>query len=204
MIKVAYPHLPCVVFGLIKNNHLRLSIKKICLILMMSLMTLNSADMVLFPTKDYVEVTNKLACISINEVKPSYTPVDLFYGLEQCLDSGEYEKAATLYNIALVYLIYDTLRVSDRSSHQLLGQIILNLRSTKQEHMSKLDEKFKDKDKMCQEIKRIQIPTYFPRYMIQSGTLIFFQPAQPNNGLVENFNSQDALNSIKIDYMKCQ
>ena len=178
--------------------------KKICLILMISLMTLNSADMVFIPTKDHVEVTNKLACISINEVKPYYTPVDLFYGLEQCLDSGDYEKAATLYNIALVYLIYDTLPVSDRSSHQLRGQIILNLRITKQEHMSKFDEKFKDRDKMCQEINGIQIPTYFPRYMIQYGSLAFFQPEQPNNGLVENFNSQDALNSVKIDYMKCQ
>lgn len=178
--------------------------KKIGLTLIMSFIGLNSADMVLFPTKDHVEVTNKLACISINEVKPSYTPADLFYGLEQCLDSGDYEKAATLYNIALVYLIYDTLRVSDRSSHQLLGQIILNLRSTKQEHMSKFDEKSQDKDKMCQEIKKIQIPTYFPRYMIHYGTLAFFQPAQPNNGLVKNFNSQDALNSVIIDYMKCQ
>lgn len=182
--------------------------KKICLIITILALSLNAAEVINIQAPGNLEVTNKLSCISVDEVKPSYSPADLFYGLSQCLDKSEYEKAAVLYSIAFAYGKYDSLRVVDKSAHQALSVMKFNLMNAKKEHIDKFQivvtEKFKDRTKLCQELQGIQPPTYFPRYMIQHGIQALTQATQSNNGLIENFNVQDAWETgVKKGYLKC-
>ncbi len=181
--------------------------KKTCLVLALLSVALNAVEVVNVQAPGNLEVTNNLSCIDVDDVKSSYSPTDLFSGIYQCLDKRDYEKAVMLYSVALVYAKYDTLRVADKSAHQALGVMKLNLMNAKKEHIDKfqslLTEKFQDKNKMCQAVKGIQPPTYFPRYMIQHGIQAFTQTTQPNNGLIENFNAKDAWASVKKDFMKC-
>jgi len=183
-------------------------VKKICITLAISAIALNAAEVVNIQAHGNLEVTNKLSCISVDEVKPFYSPADLFYGLSQCLDKSEYEKAAVLYSIAFAYGKYDSLRVTDKSAHQALSVMKFNLMNAKKEHIdtfqSVVTEKFKDRAKLCQELQSIQPPTYFPRYMIQHGIQALTQATQPNNGLIENFNAQDSWEvGVKKGYLKC-
>lgn len=138
--------------------------KKICLALVISAIAFNAAEIINVQAPGNLEVTNKLSCITVNEVKPFYSPADLFYGISQCLDKSDYEKAAVLYSIAFAYGKYDTLRVADKSAHQALSVMKLNLMNAKKEHIDKFQsvvtEKFKDRAKLCQELQSIQPPTY--------------------------------------------
>lgn len=182
--------------------------KKICLAFAISAIALNATEVVNIQTPGNLEVTNRLSCISVDEVKPSHSPADLFYGISQCLDKSEYEKAAVLYSIAFAYGKYDTLRVTDKSAHQALSVMKFNLMNAKKEHIDKfqtaLTDKFKDRAKLCQELQGIHPPTYFPRYMIQHGIQALTEATQPNNGLNENFNAQDAWEmGVKKGYLKC-
>lgn len=182
--------------------------KKICITLAISVIAFNAADFINVQAPGNLEVTNKLSCISIEEVKPSYSPADLFYGVSQCLDKREYEKAAVLYSIAFAYGKYDSLRVADKSAHEALSVMKFNLMNAKKEHIDTFQtvvtEKFKDRAKLCKELQCIQPPEYFPRYMIQHGIQVFTQATLPNNGLIENFNAQDAWEmGVKKDYLKC-
>ncbi|KLE04017.1 MULTISPECIES: tetratricopeptide repeat protein [Arcobacteraceae] len=156
-------------------------------------------------TDGNLEVTNNLECINFEDVKSTYTPVDLFNGIYKCIEKNEYEKASKLFTVALIYAKFDTLRVADKTAHQAFAVLKINLaQKIGEEKTNKLQNEIaKNKEDFCKYFEKLEYPTYYPRYMIQHGIKAFTNP-NDNKGLVDGFNPAKAWNEdIKIQYAKC-
>ncbi|RBQ28067.1 hypothetical protein [Aliarcobacter vitoriensis] len=155
--------------------------------------------------KGDLEVTNNLECINFEDIKNTYTPADLFNGIYKCVEKDEYEKASKLFTVALVYAKFDTLRVVDKTAHQVFAVLKINLsQKIGEEKTNKLQNVIaKNKEDFCKYFEKLEYPTYYPRYMIQHGIKAFTNP-NDNRGLVDGFNPTKAWNEdIKIQYAKC-
>lgn len=186
--------------------------KKLSMVLLFimvgSVSRLDAANAINIEASGNLEVKHALACISLAEVKSSYSPADLFYGISQCLDNHEYEKATKLFSVALAYGRYDQLRVTDKSAHQAITVLRLQLMNAKQEHIDTfqnvLNEQLKEKERWCADLKDLPSPTYFPRYMIQHGIDAFSKSEGAHNGLNAQFNSEEAWRAVKKNYLMCE
>jgi len=151
-----------------------------------------------------------LACVALSEVTNEDNPADILHGLQKCLESKEYKKAAQLFAISGVYGKYDALRVKDKSAHQALlvlqQNIFLNLaESETTTFMKYLQEELKagstNLNEICDAIQKIGAPKYFPKYMIQHGMQAFLD--KKDDGLVKEFDSQVSWNLVRNSYLHC-
>ncbi|WP_292758203.1 hypothetical protein [Methylophaga sp. UBA2689] len=78
-----------------------------------------------YQSKDNLEAPKPAACASIDRLQSNQNPADIFVGMKECLNSENYSAAAEMYYAAMSYGIYDTKRVSDKTSHQ--GLIVLRM-----------------------------------------------------------------------------
>ena len=157
-----------------------------------------------------LESPNPCGCVELAEVTNQHNPADILNGMKKCIELKDFEKAAKLFAIAGVYGKYDTYRVKDRSAHQaflvLQQSILLNLNEKDKEkiilNFNKLLEKGSEElNNLCQDIQKVGIPKYFPRYMIQHGMQAFTN--KEGNGLVEKFNSKEAWTLALKSYLHC-
>ena len=148
-----------------------------------------------------------MACTNINGLRNRTTPADIFIGLKDCLDKGDYENAGQLYLAALVYGRYDIKRVEDKSSHQAISVLRLKyLGGLGKDKIQKLQlalkKSIKNMSAICTSLKRLGKPNYYPRYMIQHGMGAFLGN-KSKDGIVANFNSNKAWQDVLVQYAKC-
>lgn len=146
-------------------------------------------------------------CPSVNQIKSSQTPLDMFKKLPECFKANRYDDAAKLYIISQTYGKYDTLRVSDRSAHQAVAVMRMSIGSmlnTQQlnEFQNALDPYLNDRTQICSILTKLGKPNYHPSYMINHGLNAFNGPQQ-NNGLNADFNPESAWKETLGGYMKC-
>ena len=109
-----------------------------------------------------------------------------------------------------MYGTYDTYRVKDRSAHQgllvLQQNILMNIEEKDLESLisslnKTLEKGSKELTEVCQAIRQIGTPNYFPKYMIQHGIQAFMD--NQGNGLVEEFDSEESWNLALTKYLHC-
>lgn len=102
------------------------------------------------------------------------------------------------------YGFFDTRRVSDKTAHQAISVLRMNLFGAhSQDNMDKLQTALtklsSDNTAICQSLTDLGAPAHKPTYMIQHG-MGSFTGQSTKDGLVENFDSvvawQDALSTI--------
>jgi hypothetical protein len=144
---------------------------------------------------------NALDCLSLDQVKPSYTPADLFPASKKCLDNAEYHKASELYLVARIYAGYDASRVADISAHQAGTVLVMNtyggLSQDEQDKFAQATDQITKGDpaemkNFCSGIRAIGKPDYHPSYMIQHGMGVFTGDHKDNNGIVADFDPDAA------------
>jgi hypothetical protein len=146
-------------------------------------------------------------CVQINSITNQQNPVDIFTGLNKCLTDGSYSQAAHLYLTGMSYGYYDTKRVSDRTAHQAISVLRMNIFSTHtteslallQTEVTKLTT---NNSELCSSLNKLGKPTYKPTYMIQHG-MSAFTGQSTKDGLVENFDSQQAWKDSISKIAKC-
>ncbi|GAB2688502.1 hypothetical protein [Aliiglaciecola aliphaticivorans] len=149
-----------------------------------------------YDTQGNLQSNYALGCVGIDDVSPSHSPADLFSGLTQCIEQKEYEKASDLYLVAMSYGYFDTRRVADRSAHQAVMVLRMEAFANQEQQtlnhlLAEITQKTTDNKGVCDYIKDIGMPTYYPSYMIQHGIGAFTE--QPHsNGLIDDFDAETA------------
>jgi hypothetical protein len=114
----------------------------------------------------------KLGCDDALALKNTYTPLDLYAALPQCMEKTLYPQAGLFFALAGTYGMYDRLRVRDVAAHQTLAAL-------KMTYTDKLPDDFKNYlatlssgpplAQLCDAVRKVGSPQYFPHYMAQSG-----------------------------------
>jgi hypothetical protein len=158
--------------------------------------------------KGSLESKHPLACINISELNNTYTPADMFVGIEQCIKNEEYDNAVNLLFVASSYGKFDSLRVKDRTAHQAISMLKL-------ETMQKLDKNkieafrheftLKAKDPAlnianCNVLMSLGAPSYSPEYMMKHGMSNF---TGKGGGLIDDFEPSEAWSTVIKDFAKC-
>lgn len=163
-----------------------------------------------YSTEGNLESTHDIGCASSDQLSNAHTPADLYRGLAACVEQRRYERGILLFALAGTYGRYDTLRVADRSAHQAVLALRMNHfdilgESKKQKFAEQLTRLLGDQaelELLCNEIKRIGAPTYFPRYMVQHG-MDAVRGEVTNEGLIENFDADAAWSESLASYLHC-
>lgn len=166
-----------------------------------------SADIKNHEAEGNLESSRPISCISAKELATKNSPADIYIGISKCVNENDFYKASELYFISLAYGRYDTLRVSDRSAHQAVSALRMNhLGALNKEQAAKFQaacKKFAENmDAICNSIKTLGKPTYYPRYMIQHGMGAFIGQ-KTKDGLVVGFDPDQAWNDVLEEYVKC-
>lgn len=171
----------------------------------------NSADITNYVTSGNLESQNNIGCVSAQEVKNNYTPVDLYKGMAICAKSERFQEAAFLFSISGVYGRFDSLRVADRTAPQGLmiarSQIFEDIPKEKLEKLqgfvSKALGSSSDVAAICKDIIRVGPPSYYPKYMVAHGMGSLHYTGEAVDGLLKNFNATSAWKKSLDSYLHC-
>jgi hypothetical protein len=157
-----------------------------------------------------LESPNPCGCVELSEVTNEHNPADILNGMGKCIELKDFDKAAKLFAISGVYGTYDTYRVKDKSAHQgllvLQQNILMNIEEKDKESLisnlnKTLEKDSKELTEVCEAIRQIGMPNYFPKYMIQHGIQAFMD--NEGNGLVEEFDSEESWKLALTNYLHC-
>ena len=157
-----------------------------------------------------LESKNDLGCVGTEKLGNKFTPADLYKAVPACAKQGKYKEGAILFALAGTYGRFDTLRVTDKSAHQAVTILKMQMASAMP---SDQQNAFKESVRRttgnpdglaaaCKEIARIGPPNYYPRYMIQHG-MSAFTKAGVDDGLVKDFNTSVAWKQSLDTYLHC-
>lgn len=159
-------------------------------------------------TEGSLESFKPLECVSADQVSNINTPADIFAGLAKCLELREYDLGASLYGIGMAYGVFDSRRVKDKTAHQAISVLRLNVlgglnESAISDFQDSIDTVLGSESghpKICDSLRRIGPPAYHPTYMIQHGMGAF---GVGETGLVVNFEGDAAWSEILIESFSC-
>lgn len=186
--------------------------KKLLIVFILSLgiHNIQAQKIISIEAEGNLESSNPCDCVEISEITNEHNPADILIGMEKCIKQKDFGKAARLYAIAGVYGRYDSYRVKDKSAHQALSalrqNIIMHISEEDKNEMlfalkKILQEGSSELSNVCQEIQKVGIPKYYPKYMIQHGIQAFIETE--GNGLVEGFNSEESWGLALSSYLHC-
>ncbi len=184
-------------------------------ILILALMTLGmnniqAQEIISIEAEGNLESPNPCGCVELSEITNEYNPADILTGMGKCIELKDFDKAAKLFAISGVYGTYDTYRVKDKSAHQALlvlqQNILMNIKEKDKKSLinslnKTLEKDSKELNNVCQTIRKIGKPNYYPKYMIQHGIQAFMD--NQGDGLVEEFNSEESWNLALTNYLHC-
>ena len=127
--------------------------------------------------KDNVQSSNDIGCTDVAHLRNIYTPADLYRAIPVCVERNDYDSAVFISALAGVYARYDQMRVADESAYQ--AETVLRMKyldSLVPDQQKKFVEVLRARTNsptkltaMCDQIRGIGPPHYFPTYMVQHG-----------------------------------
>jgi hypothetical protein len=162
--------------------------------------------MVNFKTQGSRMSVRPVACVNLSQVSPLHSPAELLPGVRDCIYIEDYTRAAQLYGLAGLYGRIDVLRVEDPTAHEVISVLIKrNLDRFPQEQLDhvqgaieRLSNDSRAMKEVCEEIRAIGPPVYYPAYMIDYGTNEDIeQPINPD------FDLQSIWNDSLYEFLKC-
>lgn len=186
--------------------------KKILILTLMFLgvMKIQAQEIKSTESEGNLESPKPCGCIDLSEVTNEHNPADILNGMGKCIELKEFDKAARLFVISGVYGKYDTYRVKDKTAHQALKVLqqnaLLNVaEEDKDSLVSSLTKTFEEGsaelNNLCDDIRQVGLPKYYPKYMIQHGIQSFKE--LEGNGLVEEFDSEESWELALKSYLHC-
>jgi len=151
------------------------------------------------------------ACIPLGMTKNILTPPDLFKRVSACIAQENYDEAARLYALAGIYSIFDAQRIADkravRERKVLIASTFSAISSDRKtrfaEAQKRLGRNPASRVKLCNDVKRIGMPGYFPNYLIT-----YNRSTPANTGsqqmLMRNFNPEKEWKTLRTLYLGCQ
>ena len=126
------------------------------------------------------------------------------------MERDDYDSAVFISALAGVYARYDQMRVTDESAHRAAAALRMKyLDSLAPDQQKKFVDVLRTRTNsptkltaMCDQIRGIGPPHYFPAYMIQHGMGAFVGNT-PGDGLVAGFNGAHAWNEALTTLLNC-
>lgn len=145
--------------------------------------------------------------VPVGMLSNKQNPVDIFTGLSACLKEQAFSEAAGLYLTGMAYGFFDTKRVSDKTAHQAISVLRMNLfgalpQAVLDQLQSALTSITSDNTGICENLTQLGPPAYKPIYMIQHG-MGAFTGQSTKDGVVENFDSETAWKDALSTITKC-
>jgi len=189
--------------------------KKMKKILILALMTIGmnsiqAQEVKSIEAEGNLESPNPCGCVELSEVTNEHNPADILTGMGKCIELKDFDKAAKLFAISGVYGTYDKYRVADKSAHQALlmlqQNILMNIDEKDKEPLmtslnKTLEKGSEELNIVCNTIRKIGMPNYYPKYMIQHGIQAFMD--NKGDGLVEEFDDIESWNLALNNYLHC-
>lgn len=123
---------------------------------------------------DYAKPTGDISCLAKEQLTNKTTPVALLHSVAACIKSQDYDSAISGYFLAGAYAYFDTLRVPNKPSHEVVELIkkdsIWTLSALEQQNFEqKLAEYLGSEQKQtaCGWVASVGEPDYTPLYMLQ-------------------------------------
>ena len=150
-------------------------------------------------SKPTIEVNT---CLERIEIQNSQTPVDLFKSSAMCIEEKKYSQAADLYLVATAYGYFDSARVIDKSTNQVLDAL-------KAEHFGPIDAnkrnqfaevlraRLDDMKSSCAFLEKLGQPTYYPKYMVEDSVVT------RGDGLILNYDAKALWEETRKEYLRC-
>lgn len=128
--------------------------------------------------------------------------------MKVCLDDKHFNKAANLYILGMSYGYFDSKRVSDKTSHQVVMILMRNAFRGQNKEIRKsikhnITKTLKDNSEICQEIRKIGPPSYNPKYMLSHGMSNFVGSAT-KSGFVDGFDENKVWQETITKIVKCK
>jgi hypothetical protein len=160
-----------------------------------------------YNAKGNLESANSSGCVAINQLSNQQNPVDIFNGLNTCMNAEHYSQAAGLYFAGMSYGYFDTKRVSDKTAHQAISVLRMNVFAAQPKDVLdklqvEIDKISSDNAGICTLLTDLGAPSYKPTYMIQHG-MGAFTGQSTKDGLLENFDSVAAWKDSLTTIAKC-
>jgi len=165
-------------------------------------------------TKHWVEgslaSTQVVGCIPLAEARSTFTPPDLYKGVEKCVAQDNYGLAVGLFALAGAYASFDEDRVIDKTVEGARAELIMNTFSAiLQDKKIKFNKAFNRLiedperiEKLCKQVQKIGPPNYYPSYMVLYGSKAFL--GNPHeDALVKNFDASVGWRNIQLEYLHC-
>jgi hypothetical protein len=155
-------------------------------------------------------VTHETGCIPVARIAPEYSPADLMAGARECVGKGKFELAMRMQVIALMRGAYDTVRVTDKTAHQAVQALMLQMHSAMDERerqeMARVFVPFQDRQsslfrELCKSAAGMAPPDYYPSYMIQHG--MDAVTGRTDAPLKEDFDPQHEWDEVVYGYVNC-
>lgn len=198
--------------NIISNYKKGRKMKKILIIALMALgmNTIQAQEIKTIEAEGNLESPNPCGCVELSEVTNKNNPADILTGMGKCIELKDFTKAAKLFAISGVYGTYDISRVKDKSAHQALfvlqQNILMNISKEDKDSLiisikKTLEKDSKELNNICQTIRKIGKPDYYPKYMVSHGLQAFLD--NKGDGLVEDFKSEESWNLALTNYLHC-
>ena len=141
--------------------------------------------------------------------------MQLYQSVASCATAGRYDDAVDFFALAGVYGRYDSLRVADPSAHQIVGflknraldSVPVAQRSEFQKAAGAAYDAPDKHQALCDRVKAIGKPAYFPAYMVNHGidaAIAGLQAASAPAPLVSPFDADSAWLKSLSSYLGCQ
>ena len=197
--------------GIELNKPYKALIRITVILFLFSLQTLQAATIHRASAPGNLESTLEIGCVDKYQLNNKVTPADLFKGLSLCIQQGNFDPGVFMFAIAGVYARFDTFRVSDITAHdaaKILPIVTFNSLDAQKASLFKarVGQVLGDNNAratICYDINRIGPPDYFPRYMLQHGTVAINDKNQKSNALVTPFDMQSAWKQALDGYLHC-
>ena len=163
-----------------------------------------------YETPGNLVAKHPLVCSTVDKLKETDTPPDLYAGMVDCAKHQRYQDAVYFFALAGVYSYFDSQRVADETAHEAHSVLTRNAMTqlddaTKQAVFAQLKATLGDPAKLpgaCAAIERIGPPNYFPQYMVQHGMDAVTGKVQ-GNGLIPDFDAKVAWQKSLDGYLHC-
>jgi ankyrin repeat protein len=153
-------------------------------------------------------------CVELDRIVNRATPIELYGSLNDCVQNNRDADAIGLFALAGMDSSFDSMRVTDKTAGQARDILIMALfGGMAADAHARFDASMKDFMKnpqrhaaLCEQIKKIGPPQYFPGYMVNHGMGVM-QSALSNQAppapLGTNFDAATAWTGLTTTYLNC-
>jgi ankyrin repeat protein len=154
--------------------------------------------------------THPVSCRTLETLDNSHTPPDLFQGVKDCIEHDHYAEAVDLFALAGIESRFDAARVTDKTAGDAGEVLILTtfdgMAKEKRDQFGNTIRALNSNPKalaaLCNRIRKIGVPAYYPDYMVMHGMGAF--TGDPHaKALDPRFDAGAAWSSLQTSYLNC-